>query len=70
MIFRQFEEKNGEAPRLEHTTRESRADRGPRHQTCVEIFGVGEGHWNLSGKAVEEASISMYCPCSVLEYQY
>lgn len=69
MVLKHFEEKDGEGPRLEDTTRESRGDRGPRHQTCVEIFGVGEGHWDLSGKAVE-ASISMYCPCSVLEYDY
>lgn len=70
MILRQFEQKNGEGPRLEHTTRESRADRGPRRQSCVEIFGVGEGHWDLSGKAIEEASITVYSPCSVLEYQH
>lgn len=37
MILRQLEEKDGEGPRLDTTTRESRAEQ----RTCVEIFGVG-----------------------------
>lgn len=37
MILRQLEEKDGEGPRLDHTTRETRAEQ----RTCVEIFGVG-----------------------------
>lgn len=65
MILRQFGEKDGEGPRLEDTPAESRADRGARHQTCVEIFGVGDAHRDLSGEATEEAAISVYGPCSL-----